>query len=134
MAASSSESESSTASNGTLWDVQEILAMRTSITGENEVLVVWKTSWIPVSSMIADGPVIRRFMECSKFRFYAHQNADLQVVLPVEPGTTLATDCATIVSNIDRRAAATVHSPHIRTPRKALSCVSKPLKTGTKKH
>jgi hypothetical protein len=134
MSASASESPSSTASNGTLWDVQEILAMRTSITGENEFLVVWKTTWIPVSSMHFDGPVISRFRNSPKFRFYAHKNHGMQVVLPIEPGTTLQTDCGKVAAELEQRlaaaATATPHSAHDRTPRKALNSVAKRKKTG----
>ena len=81
-------------SGGCLWDVQEILAERTSITGENELLVVWKTSWIPKSNMIPDGPVMMRFESERKWKF-GSAAGNLQI--PVQGGTTLMLDCATAV-------------------------------------
>ncbi len=78
-----------------MWDVQEILAERTSITGTNEVLVVWKTSWIPKANMIADGPVMNRFEGERKWKFVSSAGT---LLLPVQPGTTLAVDCATAVA------------------------------------
>lgn len=83
-----------------LWDVQEILAERTSITGENELLVVWKTSWIPCSNMIADGPVMTRFRDSPKWNFSSAAGA-MCIKLPVEPGTILAQDCAMVVAAAD---------------------------------
>ena len=50
------------------WEVQDILAARTSATGDDEMLVVWKPSWAPVSN-IKDGPAIRRFMTATKWKF-----------------------------------------------------------------
>jgi hypothetical protein len=125
MTTSAAESPSSTASGGSLWDVQEILAYRTSITGENELLVVWKTSWIPVSSMVADGPVLRRFTESTKCRFVAQQNQDMHVLLPVEPGTTMQIDCAAMAAQLERRTAATAQASNDGTPRKALNSDAK---------
>jgi hypothetical protein len=83
-----------------LWDVQEILAERTSISGENELLVVWKTSWIPRSNMDADGPVMRRFEKAPKCRFSTAAGS-MRIILPVEPGTVLAQECATIAAAAD---------------------------------
>ena len=116
-----------------MWDVHEILAMRTSITGENELLVVWKPTWIPVSCVQMDGPVIRRFEQFPKLMFTAHQDDGMKVVLPVEPGTTLQTDCARIAAQLERRAAATTaNGTRDRTPRMALNSVAKRKKTEKK--
>ena len=60
---------SSSSEGGQLWDVQEILAERRSMGGEIELLVVWKTSWIPKENLMADGPVMRQFMESRKWNF-----------------------------------------------------------------
>ena len=68
-ATASSTSPSSSPSASYFWDVQEILAERTTFSGDHELLVVWKTSWIPKSNMLADGPVMRRFVEASKVLF-----------------------------------------------------------------
>ena len=89
---SPSASISSVDSDGHLWDVAEILAERTTVSGDLEVLVVWKTSWIPKVNMIADGPVLRRFEAERKCSFTAGKNA-MRITLPVQPGSTLAADC-----------------------------------------
>ena len=84
---------------GDIWEVQEILAERTTRTGENEMLVVWKTSWIPVSNLHANGPVIRRWNEERKWSSCATcENAAMQVSLPVEPGSRMAGDLATFAA------------------------------------
>jgi hypothetical protein len=85
------------AEEGYIWDVQEILAERPSIsTDENEVLVVWKTAWIQKRCLIADCPAMRRWNEAAKWASCEDccGQASLQVVLPVEPGSRMATDLA----------------------------------------
>jgi hypothetical protein len=89
---SPSASTSSVDSDGHLWDVAEILAERTTVSGELELLVVWKTSWIPKANMIADGPVLLRFEAERKCSFTVGKNA-MRITLPVQPGSTLAADC-----------------------------------------
>ena len=62
------EAAASDAEEGYIWDVQEILAERPSIsTDENEVLVVWKTAWIQKRCLIADCPAMRRWNEAAKW-------------------------------------------------------------------
>jgi hypothetical protein len=73
-----------------LWDVQEILAERSSVVAGKELLVVWKTSWIPKRNMISDGPVMRKWIESRKSKF--RQGLD-HITLAVEPGSSLAMDC-----------------------------------------
>lgn len=92
-----SQSPSACSNSGEMWDVQEILAERTSVTGEGELLVVWKTSWIPISNMHSDGPIMRKFRDAAKLKFYSTSNS-MRLILPVEPGTVLAHDCATNVA------------------------------------
>jgi hypothetical protein len=76
-----------------LWaGCQEILAERTSITGANEYLVVYKTAWVPVHSFTDDFSVVRRFKESVKMKFASGSGA-MSIKLPVEPGTVLARDC-----------------------------------------
>jgi hypothetical protein len=88
----SASTSSSVDSDGHLWDVAEILAERTTVSGDLELLVVWKTSWIPKANMIADGPVLRRFEAERKCSFTAGKNA-MRITLPVQPGSSLAADC-----------------------------------------
>lgn len=83
--------------DGDLWDVAEILAERTSVSGDNELLVVWKPCWIPISNMHSDGPVMRAFRDAPKWNFNSAAGA-MRLILPVEPGTVLAEDCAAIVA------------------------------------
>ena len=44
-------------SDDTAWEVSEICAERTSISGVHQVLVVWKTCWIPVERLPNGGRV-----------------------------------------------------------------------------
>ncbi len=75
------------------WDVQEILAERTSLTGENELLVVWKPSWICVSNVKAKNPAMMRFRATPMLNFTS-RNCGMRTILPVEPETTIAVDRA----------------------------------------
>lgn len=94
--APASPSPAPSSSNAGVWEVQDILAEHTSVTGENEMLVVWKPSWIPISDM-ADGPVMQRFKIIPKWT-YSSAKGSMRLKLPVEPGTVLADDCAAIVA------------------------------------
>jgi hypothetical protein len=96
-------------SGGVMWDVAEILAERTSVTGENEVLVVWKPSWIPMSNLQSDGPVLQQYSDSYKWKFSSACGA-MRLFLPVEPGTSLAADCATIKANMLAASAAPYYS------------------------
>ena len=136
-ARSASSSPSPCSNDGFIWDVQEILAERTSVSGENEVLVVWKTSWIPVSNLIADGPVLQQFQSTPKIVFSTcyTRTGSMSVYVPVEPGTQLQADFVEIAR---RRAAAEAAEAEAartkiandRTPRKALGGVAKRKTTG----
>jgi hypothetical protein len=113
-----------------LWDVQEILAERTSISGDNELLVVWKTGWVPKDN-VKPGPELERFRSATKFRF---DSAAGDIYWAVEPGTQLAHDVADVKAiererrrvqqqrNANNSAPATVVD---RTPRKQLGSVAK---------
>jgi hypothetical protein len=92
---SASESPSSVSSDGGLqiWDVQDILAERTSVAGRKELLVLWKPSWIPHSDVLPDSPVMRRFRWKPMLNF-ASESGCFRIKLPVEPGSTLAQDFA----------------------------------------
>ena len=77
---------------GSVWDVQ-VLAERKMADGNSEVLVLWKPSWIPIKDMHSDCPAMRIFREAPKARF-GDAAALGALILPVEPGTKLADDCA----------------------------------------
>ena len=72
------------------WVVQDILAERTSVSGDNEVLVVWKASWIPVTNLQGQGPVLRNWRRTPKWTSSAMK---MQVMLAMEPGSQLQQDC-----------------------------------------
>jgi len=71
-----------------LWDVQEILAERSSATGANEVLVVWKTCWIPLANVQA-GYVKEAWEQTRK---WTASSMTMQVMLAVEPNSQLEKD------------------------------------------
>ncbi len=123
-------SASSSSAGGKLWDVQEILAERTSISGDNELLVVWKTCWVPKINVMT-GPVLERFRAAPKFKFVS---AAGDINWAVEPDTQLALDVAEVHAlQRDRRANHQQHNASNRasatdvdrTPRKQLGRVTK---------
>ena len=73
------------------------------LSDENEVLVVWKTSWVQKRSLIADCPAMRRWNETTKWASCDECcEASLQIVVPVEPGSRMATDFAVARAMQDR--------------------------------
>ena len=82
-----------------MWDVSEILAERRTVNGLSEVLVVWRPSWIAKDSMDADGPVRCNFRQAPKARFVCSSGLGT-LILPVEPGTALAEDCASLATRV----------------------------------
>jgi hypothetical protein len=91
--ASSSES-SPTPSNA--WTVQDIIAERKSLNGDKELLVIWKPSWIPKENM-ADGPVWRSFRGARRCQFSCAAGS---IIVPVEAGSSLAADIATVTRQV----------------------------------
>ena len=84
--------------SGQIWEVQAILAERTSKTGGcNEVLVVWKPDWIPITN-VPDGPVLREHCEARKCIFKSSVG---KVILPVEPDSTLEDDMVAAAARLD---------------------------------
>ncbi len=121
---SSSPSPSASSSNGDVWDVQDILAERTSVSGESELLVAWKPSWIPISNMHKDGPVMKKFIDAPKWKF-SSASGTMRLYMPVEPGTVFAQDCAAIVAAADAAHEAASGTLSDRTPQAALGTVAK---------
>jgi hypothetical protein len=113
------------------WEVQDILAARTSTTGDDEVLVVWKPSWTPVSC-VKDGPGIRRFTTAIKWTFTSAVSG-MRVILPVESGTQLAEDHAVMqqmahaakLQHRHDRELLHAQNPRPSGPRKSLGAVAK---------
>jgi hypothetical protein len=89
---SSKSSESPTPREPYLRDVQEILAHRTSVTGEVEVLVVMKTDWVPISAIFADCPAMQRFQE--RPVELKTDPETMSIKLPVQPGSAFARNFA----------------------------------------
>ncbi len=74
-----------------LGEVLDILAERSSTTqGCNEVLVVWKPTWIPITN-VQDGPILTKHRNARKCRFVSSVG---KIILPVEPDSALADDIA----------------------------------------
>ncbi len=111
------------------WEVQDILAARTSATGDDEMLVVWKPSWTPVGN-IKDGPALRSFKNATKFKFTSDVSG-MRVILPVVEDTTLADDYdlmrrMTAAAKSQRRSSlAAANAPRATGPRKSLGTVAK---------
>jgi hypothetical protein len=75
----------------TFWDVQAILAERSSpYQSGREVLVAWKPCWIPIENVPA-GPILKSFRRAPKACFKSSVG---KIILPVELDTTLADDVA----------------------------------------
>jgi hypothetical protein len=106
-----------------LWEVQDILAKRTSVRGHSEVLVVWKPSWIP-SKNVMNGEVKRVWKQLPKCRFLS---AVGDVILPVQEPSQLAKDLKLVEAESDARIASSVANQDLMrgTPRKSLGGVAK---------
>jgi hypothetical protein len=86
------------------WEVQDILAERQTLSGESEMLAVWKCTWIPASS-VKHGPVLSKWWHTNKFKT-GHD--PMNVSLPVIRGTQLHKDCTIIRKSLaDRDVAVT---------------------------
>ena len=63
---------------GNLWEVQDILAQRVTLSGEIEYLVVWRSTW-SAADLVKDGPVLRncvaRNCEIQDFRYDGYNAA-----------------------------------------------------------
>lgn len=74
------------------------MAERTSSTvGVNEVLVVWKPDWIPITN-VPDGPVLRQHRDARKCIFKSSVG---KIILPVEPDSTLEDDMDAVAKRLD---------------------------------
>jgi len=122
-----SPAASSSTNDGFVLEVQAILAERTTVEGENEFLVALRPTWIPSSSMQASSAVIARYDAAPKWSFSSPQGG-LQLYVPVERGTAIAADRATIAARVAAAEAAQRDAASAgidRTPRKALGSVAK---------
>jgi hypothetical protein len=74
------------------WEVLEILAERTTTSGENEFLVVWKPTWHPGSKIDNDGPAMISFKRSTKISYSHSTSTYMRVILPVEARTRTEQD------------------------------------------
>lgn len=91
-APSKSPSSASQSSSAYLWDVAEILAERRTLQGLREVLVAFKSAWIPkvdLMSQMAGSAIVRLYAATPKCTFVSSAGA---LIVPVHPGTSLARD------------------------------------------
>jgi hypothetical protein len=87
------------------WVVTDILAERSSLSGEDEVLVVWKPEWVPFST-VREGPVRDAWMLAPKWS--ASQTVGgmvMRISLPIESNSSLATDVNIMASCGQRKRA-----------------------------
>ncbi len=91
-------------SSSSVWEVQDILAQRITLTGEIEYLVVWRSTW-SAADKVADGPVLRHWLAAKKFK----TGGAMAVTLPVVRGTQLYSDCRILRQQAAQRAAPESH-------------------------
>ena len=77
--------------DGDLWEVQDILAQRLTLSGKVEYLVVWRSTWVSDVAVKA-GPVLRDWYAARKFKTCGA----MAVTLPIVRGTQLDSDCRRI--------------------------------------
>ena len=94
------------------WEVQDILAERKTISGETEMLVDWKCTWIPMAS-VKYGPVLVKWQHTNKFKT-GHGTMD--VTLPVIQGTQLHADCIIIRKNLAEKTVQVKHTDNTAEP------------------
>ena len=93
--------------------------------------VRWRTTLVASSSMHASNAVIARYNATPKWSFDSPQGG-LQLYVPVERGTAIAADRATIAARVAAAEAAQRDAASAgidRTPRKALGSVAKRRRT-----
>jgi len=103
------------------WELQDILADRQTLSGESEMLVVWKCTWIPASS-VKDGPVLSKWLYTDKFKT-GHD--PMNVRLPVIRGTQLHKDCMIIRKNLAERNVAVTPTDNIAGSKKSKGSATK---------
>jgi hypothetical protein len=88
------DAPSALSSTCSAWSAAEILAERGSLSGEVQLLVVWKPEWVPVSA-VHDGCVRDAWLNARMWT--AHQSSgdkQIHVSLPIEPHSAFARDVA----------------------------------------
>ena len=127
---SPSNSHASSSTTDTVWAVQDILAERTSATGGNEVLVVWKPEWIPLAN-VKPGDVLDAWQAAPKWSSAAMM---MKVMLPMAPDSQLQKDVQHVNALYTARYAAQQQSSHPTGPRKQLGTIAKRKRNGHNNH
>ena len=114
---------SSASSTTKVWVVQDILAERTSSTGANEVLVVWKPEWIPITN-VRPGDVLDAWRSTPKWSSAA---MNMKVMLPMAPDSQLQKDVQHVHALYAARYTLKQHNllHHPTGPRKQLGKIAK---------
>ncbi len=110
---STSESSTSQSSAAYLWDVSEILAERTTLSGDIELLIVFKTQWVPKGHLFDDCPAMQRYNQAGKYTFVSAAGA---VTVLVPPGSSLAQDVDHATAESERSANSAVDSCALQSP------------------
>ena len=120
------------------WEVLEILAERTTTSGENEFLVVWKPTWHPGSKIENDGPAMISFKRSTKISYSHSTSKHLRVFLPVEARTRFEQDYTAVQAEAAASAQRKQRSRHpadrqLGAPTAAQGAVITPSPTGPRK-
>jgi hypothetical protein len=86
------------------WEVAEILAKRTTTSGEHEFLVVWKPTWTPESHIVHNGPAMMSFKRSTKISYSHSTSKCMRVILPVEAGSRFEQDYSVVQAEAAARA------------------------------
>ena len=113
-----STSESSASQSSTafpcLWDVSEVLAQRTTLSGDIEYLIAFKASWVPKEQLFEDCPALQRYNQAGKYTFVSAAGA---LIVPIPPGTSLAHDVDVATLAAERSAIRAAERRALRRPR-----------------
>ena len=120
------------------WEVAEILAERTTTSGENEFLVVWKPTWLPESNIVPNGPAMLSFKLSTKISYSHSTSKHLRVILPVEARTRVDQEHSTLQAEAAARAERKQHRRQsavrqLDAPSAAQGAVINPSPTGPRK-
>ena len=120
------------------WEVAEILAERTTTSGENEFLVVWKPTWLPESNIVPNGPAMLSFKLSNRISYSHSTSKHLRVILPVEARTRFEQEHTTLQAAAAARAQRKQHRRQsavrqLGAPSAAQGAVITPNPTGPRK-
>jgi hypothetical protein len=100
-----------------LWDVSEVLAQRTTLSGDIEFLIAFKASWVPKEQLFDDCPALQRYNQADKAGKYTFVSAAGALMVPIPPGTSLAHDVDVATLAAKRSAIRAAERRALRRPR-----------------